>query len=1277
MSTYRDTFKPVNVAKNRLDTKLEERMDSLTESIGGASPVRQQPTPQPAEQPVQQEPEPVEVESDEEFMRRIQTESYSLSEPDGGVAESDEDFMDRILSESYSLDEDGGIVAPVPVEETPDYLGLDSLLQDYEQGSLTKEAALSDNRIVEEMRRGLEFRFGDRSILGKTMGTLSTGLRLTVTDDMSDEEVYEMWQNWQRSFHGGQTVTLTAETAFIAGLSDEEKAYLGAQYTMFDKSPNIFSSEVGWGEMFDGTFDYVRAALYDPTTVVSLGVGRALTMGGTKASGLALRESMKKALHRQIANGLRGVAAKEAVRKEFRNTIVKETTSNVLKYSAVDFVANVGGDALLQRNLMATGAQEEYSALQTGVAALATIAIPAVMATSAGFKAVGRSEKAPDFMRTAVDISDFKELPPEEITRLLRERIDYNVVTTQFSESIQNIADNPNLYKEWSRVEMDERSALNGVDLSNLEKAFFRSIMFGASDGSQNGFAQTMQQAGLFWVPRSEQDTITTFVGDVLTWVPDELIADYVSAFAKNVGDFDVKVLKGLNIESLSDIKTGKELAALWQARQSEVGSRLWDSSELKRMLGRTVDEAAETSDDSLSKQTLTIDLLDNLLAQAKETPKERTNRIGYVGSLFKSTLTATPATTGVNLKGFAAISAMNTMSDVIAGALNLGVGGTRKLFGGGPEANLLIQQGMGSITGAARRGVNFLGAGDTMNSARAFLELNPEAAAALSRDLGGDSGASAGEATIKTFGLNPESRLNRSLEGTRDFIQTVSGVKLQDELTKQLAFMSHLDQYTREFYGVSYNRFMEDEKLGFIEMMSPRYQETVVANALDRTLRETGNKSFLRKQQVGTNVPLEVAKAVERFSAGGLGGAGSFILPFGKWFNTSTAILGDYAGVNLARYTAKRMAGGPGAVISSERLSTLTAKAAVGWGGVMYLSTLKEENVRKGLPASVHRRSDGSLVDLSREYPDYLYNLFGQAFAHKRLDGEVPEGLRKEISTQLVGNTLRSGDEFFTFLNEVVEGEVGLGDGLDAMLDATASIAAGFSRPLDPINSALKVVRNDFEEPDRNTSGDTWTDWERVKKATRYVDQFFEFVGAGPSESPKSQTGFTTTPASPVIPSLTLGVREGADVSLGSRVINSIGKREWTTFRWGGDSELRNYMNSLVAPLFDAYAEQMLVDHPDFFEYSLSRRERLITGKGGLVSQVRKSVYSTLDSYGTSEMKMRQRLERADKDELRRSMTELGFEGDDVSELLKTEEGIHQLKIIMSVHDARMSIND
>lgn len=1263
MAGLRDTFDPVNVSKERDELgRTQDLIGTEVKQLAEDQPQAPQAAPQAPEPSVMEE-EPRQEDDfsttlDSMFSQTDSTDDFEstldsmFAQPQGGP----EDFGSTL--DSMFTQEGVG----VPTEKGVQFSGveaIDEVLQSFDKGSMTKGKALEDPRVMNLIRTGLEFRFGDRGSLRKVAGAVASGISTNYTDDMSDEETYEMWQNWQRSFHGGQTSTLAAETIFSVGLDEEEKAFYGGQFLLFDKHPDIFDSETSYSEMFDGIYDYTKAALYDATTVMSFGVGRALSIGGSKAAAAGVRQAAKAAFKASLKSGATREVAEQAAKKVAKTTFIKAGAKEMAAYSAVDFVANVGGDIASQNLLIDVGAQDEYSATQTGIAALATIAIPAVLGTSAAYSAFARSDAAPSFLKSAVDVSEkFKGMTKETIDTQMKARIDWDLVNDQFGETIGNFTKNRGLYQKWSDALVDSKGMIGeGINLTDNEKVFMRGFMFGPTDGSSKGFVQVMEEAGLVAVQRDADDNITNFIGDAISWLPDEQVSGYVKAFTDTFEDFNIAPndALGLRASKLSQIETAEELAAFWRVRQSEVGSRLWDSSEIKRRLSRTGKKVGPAGEG----EATATDLIDAMLGEVgKEVPEKQ--RMAYVGSLWKSSLTATPATTGANLRGWAAYTGLNTVSDLIGGALNIGVYGMQKAIGADDAAKITMQTGKSSILGSMRRGTSFLSASSTLESAKGFLELNPKVSRALSREMGGDSGVAAGKETLELFGLNPKSKLNNGLESVRNFVQTVSGVKLQDELTKQLNFMTHLDQYTMKYYGVSYNKFMDDPKLGYIAMQSPKFHDTVVKDALDRTLRETGSLAWAGKE--GNTYALQIARGVEGFSRNSAGG---YIIPFGKFFNTATAMLGDYSGANLAIYTARKVSGAKSTGLASEELTTLASKAVVGWTGVILLSEDKLENIDKGLAANMVRQADGSIRDVSMDFPENVMHYLGQAMAHYRKDGRVPADLKTDIGDLILGNTSRSGATTFKLILDTLSGDVTPTELLEKSIDATIKTAAGFSRPLDPINSLIKLVEQDFDEPDRNISGDKWVDWSMTKKATRYTDQFFELLGAGPTEAtPKASMGILTSGSSPIEPSLLVGSRRAGNISLSRKMINSVGKADWSTFKWGGDPDLKNWMNSRMENIFEAHAEIMLEDNPDFFDLPLLERETLVTD---MISSSRAMLTDYMKVKGGPEMDYRQRLDKVNKVHLQEAMKLLDLEGDPL-ELLKDEGGLERLNTLLYI---------
>ena len=107
------------------------------------------------------------------------------------------------------------------------YVNLDNIFAEYGR-KLTKEDILADDRLMEVIRSNLESRFtpggvltkARRSITGLGGGAIG-GLSSQDYREMSNDKVFEIWQNYQRSFAGGQTVTTANEIAY--GMSTSVK----------------------------------------------------------------------------------------------------------------------------------------------------------------------------------------------------------------------------------------------------------------------------------------------------------------------------------------------------------------------------------------------------------------------------------------------------------------------------------------------------------------------------------------------------------------------------------------------------------------------------------------------------------------------------------------------------------------------------------------------------------------------------------------------------------------------------------------------------------------------------------------------------------------------------------------------------------------------------------------------------------------------------------------------------------------------------------------------
>ena len=1136
----------------------------------------------------------------------------------------------------------------IPTDGPTSGLAAMSFIDEYEKGTLSKEKALADQRVIDAMRTGLDFRFGDRNLASNLATGLAGGAIGGYTKDMSDEDIFEQWQNWQRSFAGGQTVTTANEIAFLSTLDDDEKALVGAQYEMFDKNPNIFSAETGWGEMFDGIKDYASAAVWDPLTLFSLGVGKAMGAGATKIAAGTVRVAAQTAFRSALKNGVAREAAVAASKKAAQGAFVRVGLVDAAKYSAVDFVANVSTDIAYQSAMMDTGVQEEYQLSQTVMAGMATMLLPAIVGGSRTFSAWSNSASAPAPFKAAVGVNDlFKGLGKEDILAAQKARINLPQVETEMGALLKNFGDHSADYTDWSKVAGDARSSLgDSLDATDNEKLFMRSFLFGnpKEKGGAKGFVNVMSDAGLVFVER-EDTNITNFIGDAINFLPPEstIVADFIKTFQKEFGSISS------NVDAM---KTPKELSEFWKGRQSEIGGRLWDSSQSSVLITRGITDKSTNSA-----------LAEAMNREISEKTK-KTREVGkYTLSLYKSLLTSHISTTMLNVKGWAATSAAGTVSDVVQGTLELMTAPAVRVLKGQDAYNEAIKAGRGSISGALRRGVNFLQPGDTIDKALEYMKYSPQTFKALSRDLGGDSGAAAGVDTLKRLGMDPKDKVNLGLESTRNLFQAWSGQKLQDETTKMLSFMSNVDLMIRREYGMDYNTFMTDPKLGFVEMHTPRYRNVVEANALDRTQREVYSKDWTSKK--GSSLALNAARYMEGISANAVGG---YLIPFGKFFNNSMAMMSDYSGVNAVRILGGRLLGKEQTSLAAEEGSQLLAKTTVGLTAAYMMSNEKMSNLAEGLKWNQKREDDGSITDKTYEFPESMLHLVGQIVAHHRKDGQIPPELAAEAVDFTVGQTFRGASDAVQVMDNLAKA-IASGDldatgrqALDITFGSLARIASGATRPLDMPNQAIKLGTGDWTEPDRNTNGDSWTDFSLTKKGTRYFDEFFEMVGLGADGSPNAAKPTAPYKQAPDAGRV-VGTRSSPGNTQAEQLMNSVGIPSWQSFRWGNDPELKNHMNSLVAPIFEAESAQLFREHPDFFELPLYNRQVLVKG---VLKRSKEQAQSWMESEG-GDFSYRDRFAKVNKNDLKLTLKNYfpDVKGNPL-DLLKEDNGMEKLTAII-----------
>jgi len=1209
------------------------------------------------------------------------------------------------------------------VIEEPDY----SLTpwEKYEPYSLTQEKVINDPNLMRVVDNALEARYGDRSQFAGVTTALLGGATASFRGK-SKKERFEIYQNWMRSFSGGQTVTTANELGFASRATEEQWQAVSAGYMLMDKGfGNIFTGEGTWGDTFDGVTDYVWAGLVDPATILSLGVGKLFTGVGTKTASFAVKEAGKAAFTKSLKKKGATIASAKLAQKEARKQAIKnlpkyartiDAAKSVAKYSGVDFAANIGTDIAYQNLMIDANVQEEYSFAQTGFTALGTLVIPELMAVGKGIEFLrdkiktGSDSVLLKNLENYIPIYDqLKNKSFDEITGEIKKRTNTKNIMSDLKDSFSNFEKNKDKFIPWFKARELAKKDVKDKTLVLDENVlnFWNIFLFGGEN--KKGFIHSLSDNGFVYINRSglrksksiqkgskvvasdrgnigtvvsregdtatvrftnketgatetkvfnlkdlkqtgakkedsvnpqQGDNVTNFIGDAMTWVLDE---DFVKKFVKNYEDTFGKLGR-------DKPKSVKEFSDMFKARGSFVGQELSQRSRAEGILNK---RKGLYKTGSLQKQ-----FIDE--ATKEKIPDAQVLR--YTQSVWKRLLTAHPSTTGLNLKGFAFYSMMNTTSDLVLGAMKLGEGAFRyaipKLDFYNPETAYkeAIQSGKGSIIGGLKKGINYLTPHTTLESANQYLDLKPEIREKLFRIIAGDAGD---RNAIKTFGMNEESRLLNGVEKTVTGLQQASGVIIQDEVTKLLSFHTALETAILREYGQTFNEFMSRSD-AYIEMSTPRFKSNVDAKALHRAQIETASKPWSIKQ--GKSVTLSVAKFIEKVSTTpGLG----FLVPFGQFFNTSLAMLGDYSGVNAAKHLIGRIKGET-VNFSEEEGMELLSKAMVGWVAMpAYFIPQAEKKLAMGFKWSQEENADGSVEDSTYSWPESYARIVAQMRAHLIKDGEIPSGLIKEATNVIVGATFRQLDDASKSLLDGIINALGgnLGEAAqnsaEAFILASSRVVSGALRPLDPINEAILATMGDGGTIDRN-QGDLGERF--IAQSFRYVDSAFSLFGkrgedkALPTRGSAVDKNYGKT---------MLGARETSRPNDIEKILNRIGVPDWSSIQWDGDPEVKNVMNSLFGNIFNQEAEYILNKYPNFLDLPLNTQEKEYNKiKKRAKDRAEKEIDVAFgDKY--SIIRLKKRLGGILKKDIKRAQRYLGIE-EDPYKLVEEEGGVEKLELLI-----------
>lgn len=1072
---------------------------------------------------------------------------------------------------------------------------------------------------------------------------------------LSDKDLFEEWQNWMRSLEGAQTVTTANDAVWYAQADENQRALLGASFQLFDAGPQILTDKnVEWAETGDGVRDYLQAGVWDPSTLAGLAVGRVLSFMGIKSAGMTFRKTALATYKNAIARGLTKYQAKQLQRNillsGFRNAGIK----NAARYSAMagtDMAIAVGADYYNQILRIDTGVKEEYSVPQSVGAAMGVMMLPSLILAS---KQVGKLTDTDFVKKFLPNFAKYKDMSltlggksKKQRQDIIMEQVDLTKVNSSLVKAFEKFKAELDLksFRPYLEKKLAAEKIINKYDIASTpsdKENLFERVLIGE-------FGKEMTAAGFLYAPREANDNISAFFADALKYLDTETVIKFTDVFKSKFGELP---------ESIKGVDTAEKLSAWFLARGYRAGQTFQNRSTMAKMLGKKVDD-------------VTVEDLLNGVPIREEAPVKGPQRVAYMQSIWKRAVTSHPSTLGLNVKGWGWTHSMNAMSDLVQGAL-LTTKGALTLD------KAYLRAGSGSFLGGIRKGLNLMTPETTIESAQGYFKLFPEVADELFKER---AGGIDNLKIIERLGLDPKSKLNQLSEASINTLQKIMGVKLQDETTKMISFMGAIDQNIMMQYGMSYNKFMSQPN-AYAKMFTPEYLEFVLEPAIERTKKETYSFSWSGNKN-NTFMGMLADKVEGISNAPGLG----FLLPFGRFFNTATETVANFSTLGALYHVAgttatKGPVAGLKASVSEEGLDKLS-KGLIGIGiiygirpdGSSQFEDAKEK-IKLGIAWNKKPRSDGSIADVTFEFPSGIIELSAQILAHQSLDGEVPPELFEELGKMLVSNTFRDGGRFYDNTKDFVTTltEMNTDKSLQASFDILSAglgkVVSGATRPAEPINQVVQIATGNFDQYDIKQGTSTE---KLINMSRRYVDAIFPPVGKiNLKQSP------TSSRAAFVDPGRTLGgVRSSSNPTPSERLLGSISQQPFFAISWGGTDEYKYRLNELVSDILNYNSvkamEKFKLDGKDFFTEPLSIRQETVKRVMASTKRTAIEVLNSSSSVNDQTLVLENKVLRKPKKDINRALKLLidsgSMESDETVEDIKNKVGgTEKLKYLLFI---------
>jgi len=986
-----------------------------------------------------------------------------------------------------------------------------------------------------------------------------------------DEEVYDDFMSHMRWMNTNEVYT-AKEAIDVYAADDKTKAAYGKAYEVYDKVGSIFANGGDAGDKAGAMGDYAKAIFFAPSTWAGFLVGRAASSIATKSSVQAIKESVVVAGKEAAKKGASKTAQRQ-VKREVALAAVK-VNAKIATASALAIEAPLAfaQDALYQDVMMETGAQEEFSYMQSA------------MSTILGGAGAATSWLSASTFKGATGLAD----ADVKIKAGLKERAK----------------------KSRKRVAEDVKAAIKAVNTDWIK-------LVEEGRGLQEN--QALRDAVVNWF--TDYKTDNGFIS-ILQRNGAELNVETAGGFAKSLASFarglDDDMRAGINeafrplgitFDQVVNTFASTVNEAGYQNQALSSASKFWDNYKGITVSNRKAAEGvvASAADDV------------EVLPQDAQT-------LGYIQSVWKRMLVSHPGTTTLNVKGWLFSMSGRTLAEAVQMSALYGAGGVKALMGS-TTANVTLGQASALMKNMAYMTKMAV---DPFTTVEGFYKLLENAPKKIQREVAQQFFQGVDNRGAAAFGLNEKSFAVRNTERLTEMAQRISFVNAQDVLTKSFSGIKELDKQSRLAHGIGIDDLLNDGRAH--EITDEMWQKAV--NALQE---DTFSVDFR-----GSKSPLgKLARISQEVST--IPGIG-FFYPFGQFVNSIMAFSVRYSPIGFIPLAGKLKKAGLKSFDMD--MGTRTAQAIVGTTAIAMAAHREREKQAQGLQWNEERDETGSVYKVDNMFPWGLYNLAGRIWNHWS-DGE---GMNKDLmvaaAQQLsfpaaiaeAGNPQPIGDlvKYMTDETNPEDDRNAFFDLIGYAVESVSGIAAGFTRPLDPIN---KIV-GELEDVQGRTSNVSIDRKQAegvdvtIQNLTRYTNTLFNFLLGEEQEDGRLLYGepkYSATQKGPVRNANTGASVFGAQyVQRRTPIDILLGMVDKAPFKadsfTSGNPEYDSFMNQSVNPILERRAVDML-NNPRFKALSLGQK---IARVEEMLAAAREEVLDALEGGtvgGTNEVLLRERM--------------------------------------------------